>query len=154
MRFLFQPKWGIRIIAAWAAILALLAFVNLLILVNSVELYSNQSGNQLQVWLIFSFNIAFGLSFGAAAYGVWQEQNWGRLLFLWTIGGWAVFNILAILSSTGQLTVIELLLNVFRFAITLLIPVWYLNRPQIRSFFYATPANSTTQEVTPHDNFN
>jgi hypothetical protein len=159
MRFLFHPKWGIRIITVWAASLALLALVYLLILINSVEFYSNQSGNQFQVWLVFGFNIAFTLGFGAAAYGLWLERNWGRLLFLWVIGVWSVFNILSLLVpgmsgvSARQFSTVDLALNVFRFAVTLLIPAWYLNRPRIKSLFADAPAtNSTAQEVTPHDN--
>lgn len=142
MRFVIKPEWGIRIMALWALMLALLALANLLLLSEAAALFSNEYGTQLQAWIVVMLNVIFGLAFGAATYGLWQYQNWGRILFLWIIVVWAIFNLVAIFApgvlfpTGGETNTDELAINGIRFAITLLIPIWYLNRPQIKSLFY------------------
>jgi hypothetical protein len=142
VRFVIKPEWGIRIMALWALMLALLALANLLLLSEAVELYSNEYGTQLQAWIVVGLNVIFGLAFGAATYGLWRHRNWGRILFLWIIVVWAVFNLIAIFMpgvfapANQEAMPDELTINGIRFAVTLLIPVWYLNRPQIKSLFY------------------
>jgi membrane protease YdiL (CAAX protease family) len=135
-------KIGVWICAAWAFTLAVLAFVNLLYLVNAVELYSDQDGNQAQVWIVFVVNVGFGLAFAISIYGLWRRQNWGRLLFLWTIVIWSGFNFMAlfapgiIFASDVQRTVSELTLNGVRFAAGVAIPLLFLNLPRVKALFY------------------
>jgi hypothetical protein len=151
MRFFNTPKFGIRLMAAWSATLTLLAIANLMFLSEAI-VYSNEYENPVRVWIIFILNVAFGLSFAAAAYGLWLQQNWGRLLFLWTIGAWAAFNTLAltlpglIFGSAQTHAAVDLIGNLVRFSLTLLFPLFYLNRTRIKNSFFAgiSPDNSVT----------
>jgi hypothetical protein len=153
VRAFLEPKWGIRIVALTALIFAIPALVNLLILM-SVRPSDNGAGTQLQLWIIFALTTCFCLVFVASAYGLWQQQNWGRVLFLWTIVMWCGFNLFAIFApdflfpSARQYTLNELAVNSIRFSLPLLIPLWYLNRPSIKAHFhYNTSENSATQET-------
>jgi len=135
-------KWGIWICAAWALALAILAFANLLLLSKAVELYSNQFGNQAQIWLIFILNVIFGLVFAVSTYGLWRPHNWGRLLFIWAIVIWSGFNILALFApgilsaSSRDYTTGQLAASGIRFVAGLFIPLWYLNLPRVKALFY------------------
>lgn len=140
MKFSIPPRWGIRILAGWSLVLALLAASYLLILSKSVELYSNQFGNQFQVWLIFIFNVAFTVGFAAAAYGLWQYQNWGRLTFLGLIVAWTSINLVgtvfpALSLSSVQQPPLLFVVNLLRYVVALLVPLLYLNLPQIKVCF-------------------
>ena len=141
----FSPKWGVWICGGWALALAVLALANLLLLTQAVELYQDEYGNQARVWLIFLLNICFGVAFAGSTYGLWRQENWGRLLFLWTIVIWSGFNLLALLApglifSSGQAyTTSELATNGIRFALGLFLPVWYLNLPRVKALFYTEP---------------
>ena len=137
-----SPKWGIWICAAWALVLALLTIANLLLLSLAVEFYSNEYGMQSRVWLIFGLNVVFGLAFAASTFGLWRQQNWGRLLFLWAIIIWSSFNFITLfipnlLFSAGRdYTIRELTPNAIRFAAGVFVPLWYLNLPRVKAFFY------------------
>ena len=141
----FLPKWGVWICAAWALALAVLALANLLLLSQAVGLYTNNNGDQLQVWIIFLLNIGFGLAFAASTYGLWRKQNWGRLLFLWTIIIWSSFNLLAlfapdvIFSSGARYSAGELAANGVRFALGVFLPLLFLNLPSVKALFYSEP---------------
>ena len=151
MHFFNNPKFGIRLMAGWSATLTLLAIANLMFL-SEVIVYNNDYENPIQVWTIFILNVIFGSSFAAAAYGLWQQQNWGRLLFLWTIGAWAAFNTVALIlpglifDSAQDHAAIDLIGNLVRFSLTLLFPLFYLNRTRIKDSFFAgaSPDNSIT----------
>ena len=133
---LFTSISGIvRIIACWAFVLGLLNLANILILTGAVELYTNEFGNQMQVWLILLLDIIFGLGFFISGYGLWTHKSWGRTLFLWFITAWAAFNIIGLVISIEQYDLGALVVNMLRFVITLLIPLWYLHRPQVKAFF-------------------
>ena len=135
-------KWGVWLCAAWAFTLAVLAFVNLLLLTQAPDFYSNENGNQARIWIIFILNMGFGVAFAASAYGLWQQHNWGRLLFLWTIIIWTGFNLIAlfapafIFGSSRQYTTTELATNGIRFVASLFIPFFYLNLPRVKVLFY------------------
>jgi len=141
VRRILTPKLGVRLLSVWALILAILPLANLLLLTQAVELYSNQFGNQGRVWIIFIMQTGFGLAFAASTYGLWQQHNWGRLLFLWTSVIWFGFNLLALIIPTAlspasiQKPLVEPLINGTRFAVALFIPLWYLNRPQVKTLF-------------------
>ncbi len=140
MKFSIPSRWGIRILAGWSLVLALLAASYLLILSKSVELYSNQFGNQLQVWLIFVFNVAFTVGFAAATYGLWQYQNWGRLTFLGLIVVWTGINLVGtffptLSLSSAQQPPLLFVVNLLRYVVALVVPLLYLNLPQIKACF-------------------
>ena len=88
-------SWGIPVFAAWALILAFVALARLLFLSRVVELAGDELGGQLGVWLVFSLDTLFCIGFGLSAYGLWGRHNWGRLLFLWLLGFWSGFELIA-----------------------------------------------------------
>lgn len=143
----FTPKIGVRIFAAWATLLAIVALINILILTNSIELYSNQYGNQAVVWLIFLLNVGFSAGFGISAYGLWQQKKWSRALFLWTIVAWAGLNLVGLFVPfmARQQTVAQVIGGTIRYSAALIIPLWYLNIPRIKELFYADPHQNTSQ---------
>lgn len=147
-----RTRWFIRLLAVWAVLLAALALAGLLLLTQTVELYSNQFNNQALVWLIFIFQTVFAVVFAACAYGLWQFQKWGRVLFLWTSTLWFGVNLLALFvpgilyTSGGQYTTTQLILNSIRYIISLFIPVWYLNLPYVKEIFIHSPENFATED--------
>ena len=152
------PPWGIRLIAIWAFVLAVIPFANLLLLTAAVEFYSNRYNNQTQVWIIFFLQVCFGIGFAISAYGLWRYQNWGRVLFLWASTIWFGVNLIVlfipdfIFFSIRQYSTSELIWNGTRFFIALSIPLWYLTQPHVKAIFdYDTSENLSTEEVTPND---
>lgn len=145
-------SWGIVIFILWAVVLAVVAFARLLLLSKAVELYSNEFGNQVQVWLIFLINAGLGLGFASSAFGLWRLENWGRLLFLWIIGIWTAFNLTALfiinpLVLETQYSLAEILVNGLRVAAGLVISLWYFNLPHIKTLFRSkSPENFITEE--------
>ena len=139
------PKWGVWLIAAWAVVLAILVFVEMLNLTQAVRLNNVADGSQVQIWLIFILSIFFGLAFASSTYGLWRYQNWGRLLFIWTNLVWSGFNIMAlfvpdvIFALGSRHSVVELTTNSLRFAISLFLPLLYLNLPRVKALFYNNP---------------
>jgi hypothetical protein len=125
----------VRIMAIWALILGILNLANSLILTLAVDLETNQDGNQMRIWLGFGMGIVFGVGFFLSAYGLWTHQNWGRTLFLWIITTWAVFTIIGLVLSMGQYEIEALIVNIARYVVTLLIPLWYLHRPEVKALF-------------------
>lgn len=145
---MIRQHWAglvVIIFAFWSFILALLALARLLLLSKSVELYSNAFGNQSIVWLIFILNICFGLAFGASAYGLWRRHNWGRLLFLWTMGVWSGFYLVILVfwarptANSNSLTSNPFIAS-FRFGMGLLLSLWYLNLPHVKVLFRPDPS--------------
>lgn len=149
MKVQLKPKWGIRIVATWALVMAMVAFATLLLLTSTVELYSNAYGNQALVWIVFILNALFGMGFLASAYGLWKQQNWGRLAFLWTVGIWSLFNLFAlfdpglIFDSSRAYSTTQLALNGLRFSAALIVPLMYLNLPRIKSAFAFQPIDQS-----------
>lgn len=143
----FTPKIGVRIFAAWATLLATVALINILVLTNSIELYSNQYGNQAAVWLILLLNIGFSVGFGISAYGLWQQKQWGRSLFLWIIVGWAGLNLIGLFVPfmARQQTTTQVIGSTIRYGAALIIPLWYFNMPRIKELFYADPQKNKSQ---------
>jgi hypothetical protein len=154
MRFSVSPTFSIRLLAVWAAVLAILPFANLLLLTQVVELSSNQFISQTQTWLIFGLQSTFGAIFAASAYGLWQKHNWGRVLFLWACVIWFgvnifslfVPNIVALAAVQQPLT--GSILKGTRFAVALFLPVWYLNRPVVKEIFATNSSTNPTKEET------
>lgn len=143
MKRLLTPEGIVRLLTIWALLLTVLPFVNLLLLTQSTELYDNQYGNQLQVWFIFVLQTVFGLTFAASTYGLWQYNNWGRVIFLWATAIWFSVNFLALfvpllLFSGVQQNPTAVILNGLRFAVAFIIPLWYLNQPRIKAVFFQT----------------
>ena len=135
----------------WALVLAIVAFARLLLLSKAVELYSNEFGNQTQIWIVFLINVGLGLGFAASAFGLWRLENWGRLLFLWIIGIWSAFNLMAVfiinpLISETQYSLPEILVNGFRVAIGLAISLWYFKLPHIKTLFETKPPEKFVTE--------
>lgn len=140
MNLSISPTWGIRLLALWALILAILAAGYLLVLSASVELYSNVYHNQAQVWFIFLLNVGFSVGFAAGAFGLWRQLNWGRVLFLWLIVVWNGVNLLSVLAPgflalNVQESPLDLAINLIRYGVALLIPLIYLNLPRIKACF-------------------
>ena len=135
-------NWGVRVVALWSLALAFLAFAYILTLTSAVGLSSNEFGDQTQVWVILLLNVMFFIGFLVSSYGLWRKYNWGRIGFLWTVGIWSAFNLVVVLDPGLLFTVRQnyslttVMANGLRFVATLLIPLWYLNRPQIKSIFY------------------
>ncbi len=137
----YWGSWGVFLFTLWALILTLLALARLLLLSQAVELYSDEFGNRLQVWIIFSLNTLFGLGFGASAYGLWRRHNWARLLFLWLAVIWSTSNLFALLlsalnPSTGIFSPVDIILGTLQASLGIIIPVWYFNIPRIKALFY------------------
>ena len=143
----FTPKVGVRIFAAWALILAAVALVNILILTNSTELYSNEYGNQLVVWAIMLLNVGFGAGFGVSAYGLWQQKKWGRLLFLWIIAAWAILNLVGLFVPflASRHTTFQLVGSTIRYGAALIVPLLYFNIPGVKELFYIDTQKNTPQ---------
>lgn len=151
MKFSITPTWGIRIIAAWALVLAVLAVAHLLLLSIAVEF--SQGDNQLRMWVIFALNLIFAVGFAFGAYGLWQHAPWGRIVFLWLIGLWSAFNFMSLfapgLSPDVPRATWQLLLNGVRYGLALAIPLLYLNLPNIKARFdeeSSTPSENLTSE--------
>ena len=131
-------KWGIRIIAAWAVLLALVTLVNLLLLSASADLYESLG----EVWWIFGLNVLFITGFGLSAFGLWRQQNWGRQLFLGTMTLWALFNILALLApqvifiSERVYQPENVFYAVLRYGVGLIFTFVYLNLANVKVAFF------------------
>lgn len=133
-----QQRWGswlIPVFAALALLMALVALARLLFLSGTVELTSNQFGTQTQVWVIFIFNALFAIGFAGSAYGLWRRRGWGRVLFLWVIGAWSIFNLVAVLMTVDRYATSELIINLLRLIVGWLISLWYFNIPRIKTLF-------------------
>lgn len=134
-------SWGILLLTLWAVILTLLALARLLLLTQAVELFSDQFGTQMQIWIIFILNALFGVGFGASAYGLWRRHNWGRILFLWLIVIWSASNLFALFlnfinPAAASLAPIDMFLGLLQGILGAIIPLWYLNIPRIKNLFH------------------
>lgn len=143
-------RWGIRILAIWAGILAFLALANLLILTRVVETGGYEPESRGLIWLIFGLNVIFGLGFAAGAYGLWRKRNWGRLLFLGVVVAWSAFNIFALFSSQPAFSTGERVLNGLRYLVGPVVSWWYLNLAHIKSQF--KPGVPVTVEIEEDNN--
>ena len=141
MDFNLRTRWFIRIFALWALVLTILAIANLLVLTQSVELYSDQYNNRTQVWIIFILQAVLGAGFAASTYGLWEFKNWARILFIFISVVWFGFNLVALfapgLSSVpgNTYTTTQLLLASLRYIVAIIIPVWYFNLPHVKAVF-------------------
>ncbi len=137
VKSIFTPAWGIRILALWAVVLALLAMSHLLLLTLAVELY--EGDNQARMWVIFGLNIIFAVGFSAAGYGLWLKKNWGRIAFLWLIGVWSAFNFISLLAPNLNLILgqppLQWLFAGLKYSAALVIPMVYLNLPRVKTEF-------------------
>lgn len=115
--------------------MALVAVARLLFLSGTVELTSNQFGTQTQVWVIFIFNAIFAIGFAGSAYGLWGVRGWGRVLFLWVIGAWSIFNLVALFMTIDSYPTSEFIIDLLRLIVGLLISLWYFNIPRIKALF-------------------
>jgi hypothetical protein len=141
MKINLMPILIVRLVAVWALVLAMLSFAYLLVLSSSADFVTNTYGTQAQVWAIFGLNLIFGIGFASSSYGLWTHQNWGRVVFLWTIGLWAGFNLLGLLGAglwwgvERNDTLVSMAVSGLRYAATLALPLWYLNLPRIKARF-------------------
>ena len=142
--------WGIYLFAIFSLILALIAVVRLLILIQTVELYSDEFGNQTLVWIIFVLNSLFGLGFAASAYGLWKRYNWGRILFMWLIVSWSGLNLFAIyspyFSPRQDLSFDGAMISSLRFGFGIILSLVYFNLPRVKELFLLDPAEDSTLE--------
>lgn len=149
MKIGLTSTWVIRLVALWALVLAMLAIAYLLVLSNSADFVTNLYGTQAQVWAIFGLNLMFALGFASSSYGLWTHQNWGRVVFLWTIGLWAGFNLLGLFASNlwwgveRDDSLVSVAISGLRYAATLALPLWYLNLPRIKARFNAGKFDDT-----------
>lgn len=129
-------RWGVFLIACWSVILTIQSLASLLLLSASV-IYID---NQFQVWIVFLLGVGFSIIFGLSAYGLWREFSWGRTLFLWAVVSWSLANLLAIiipnpLAASRPSTLINWLLAILPYAVSLIVPLWYLNRQDVKQLF-------------------
>lgn len=121
-------------------------------LTRAVEFSSNEYGNQSRIWLIFVLNTLFAAGFGGSSYGLFRRQNWGRILFLWTIAVWSGANLIAIVlfnpsSASNSGTIVSGdIFNSIRFALSALISFWYLNLDRVKALFSTTSEEFTSGE--------
>jgi hypothetical protein len=115
-------------------VLAFVALSRLLFLSRIVEIAGDEFGSQSGVWLTFGLDALFGAGFGLTAYGLWNRRNWARLLFLWLLGFWSAFELIAPFLTNND-AFIDLTANIFRVAIGLLISLYYFNLPRIKALF-------------------
>ena len=148
-------RWGITIVALWAVTLAFLSFANLLLITSIVQSVTIEVG-VLQSWLVFGLNIFLLIAFSISAYGLFKRQQWGRLLFLVSVSIWAGFNFFALFSSSYSLnqdhTNQAIFFNAFRYAVALIMPLWYLNLPQVKLAFQPSLENLKNEDPTTDDN--
>ncbi len=126
--------------------MALVAIARLVFLSGAVELTSNQFGTQTQVWVIFIFNAVFAVGFAGSAYGLWGRRGWGRVLFLWVIGAWSVFNLVALFMTAERYATSEFVIDLLRLVVGLLVSLWYFNIPRIKALFQPNSAEQLATE--------
>lgn len=148
MKVFFTPGWGIRIVALWSLILALLAVSHLLLLTLAVELY--EGDNQARMWVIFGLNIIFAAGFSAAGYALWLKKSWGRIAFLWLIGVWSAFNFISLFAPGPELLLsqppLQWAFSGLKYSAALIIPLVYLNLPRIKNQFELGSNQNLTSE--------
>ena len=140
MNFKRPNSWGVIIIALWSLILAFSTLGGLLLfsqMIGHIEVSSES-----QIWVLFVAYTLFTIGFGLSSYGVWQYQSWGRRLFLWTLGAWAVFGVMGLLRVNGfsvaperTYTVTEVIVNLIRYLAGFILPLLYLNLGHIKPLF-------------------
>jgi len=92
----------------------------------------------------------FCLGFGASAYGLWDRRNWGRLLFLWLLGFWSGFELIAPF-ITNRDAFIDITANIFRVAIGLFVSLYYFNLPRIKTLFDTDKKELSTEDTLEND---
>ncbi|MCQ3979471.1 MAG: hypothetical protein DPW09_39135 [Anaerolineae bacterium] len=132
-------SWGILILGLWALVLALVALARL-VLLSAVVGSGNENVSQGQVWVIFILNALLALAFAACVYGLWTRRHWGRILFMVCIAVWAVFYVVALLTSgtpwaNNDYTPGSLAFNLVPYLGGVILSVWYLNLPHIKALF-------------------
>jgi hypothetical protein len=134
MHLAISARWGIRIMAGWAAILSIVTLSRLL-LISEIP----QSITTAPIWLLFAGYVAFAAAFTASAYALWQRLKWGRFLFIWLAASWAAVNIvgliLPVLLVESAPQPLHLGLDILRHLIGGVLPVVYLNLASIRPEF-------------------
>ena len=133
-----RPKrWGVFLLALWAAVLSFQAISPLLILSASVV----RDSNPIRLWTTFFISLCFSIAFALSAYGLWQEHHWGRMLFIWIVIVWSIVNLTVLLlpdsifGATPPRTALGWVMAVSPYLISLLWPVWYLNVPDVKETF-------------------
>lgn len=135
--FLQRPAtWGVFVLTLWALLLAVLSLANLLLLMAGADSFSGLG----VVWFIFILSSGYSLGFILSAYGLWQQKNWGRFLFLWTVGIWSITNLAAlfapgIFQASQNHSTVSLILSGLRYLISFILPFWYLNLAHIKALF-------------------
>jgi hypothetical protein len=149
MRFLtIPPLVGIRVMAVWSVVLALLAIAHMLVLSAASEVGQLQLA--IPFWVVFFLNGLFMAGFTASGFGLWRRLWWGRLLFLGLIVTWSLFNFAGLVSQVNTSMVSpRLLLDLLRFGIALVVPLIYLNLPNIRHQF---SNNNLSEDKSADDN--
>jgi hypothetical protein len=141
-------KWGIKLVALWALVLTILSLANLLLLTSIVQIGTTEGPTQTQIWIVFLLNVLFLFGFGASTYGLFRRTPWGRILFLWVVSIWAGANLMALfvpLFATGQRDFQGQILSIIRYAVALVLPLWYLNLPQVKSAFQPSSEKTGTE---------
>lgn len=125
---------GITIIALWAVVLGLL---NIVRLVYTFSLAADPAlAPQNRIYFYQWTTVIFGLAFFAAAWGVWQQANWGRLLFLGAVAAFFALSMAGVFN--GQAAAPPPAARpwlVFRYALSIALPFAYLNLPFVKQSF-------------------
>ncbi len=145
MRNRFSAPYGTYIIAIWSAVLGLQNLARLIYTLATDGTGSRAS--QTQLFIYQWIGVIFTIIFFAAAGSIWQRKNWGRRLFLFATPPFFALAIFGVFSSTtADLSTASQWGLVIRYAISIAIPLVYLNLPFVTQAFL-----TETKEITPYD---
>ncbi|MEM7035311.1 MAG: hypothetical protein AAF629_37575 [Chloroflexota bacterium] len=134
---------GIYIVAIWSLILAVQNLITLAILSQSIRGFVPDSAS---FWIVLYqiVSVGFSLSFFMAAIGLWRHRHWGRNLFLITAVLFFLVSLIGIFTiQQEELAFRQKLIFAFRYVISSLLPLVYLNMDKVKARFQETQKGST-----------
>ena len=139
-----RQNFGVYIIALWSLILGAL---NLLRLFYTSGVGFSQFQVQISGPLLYVYqwaSLIFGLLFLAAAFGLLKIKNWGRLLFFAAATLYFIISIFGVwVTNPGDLPFQQKLLLTGRYALSIILPLIYLNLPFIKAIFFVSDKQTT-----------
>jgi len=135
-----RQNYGIYIIALWSFVLGAL---NLLRLFYTSGIGFEQFEVQAPVAQVHIYqwvSLIFGVLFLAAAFGLARIKNWGRLLFFVAAILYFVISIYGVwVTDISDLSAQAKLLLTGRYALSIVLPLIYLNLPFVKKIFTPLP---------------
>jgi len=130
-------RLGLLTIALWAVVLGLLNFIRLVYTFSSAA--DPALAPQNRIYFYQWTTTIFGLAFFAAAWGVRQRANWGRLLFLGAVAAFFALSMVGVFSGQAAAPPPEARpWFVVRYALSIALPFVYLNLPFVKQSFQST----------------